>query len=207
MDADVAPSPGCWAELAGGGGGAAAAATTTTTAAATAGGAAASALPPTSTSSSSATLASLLTALDDAACCAICREFLDAPMVLECGHACEFVFCALAEGSGESKGRKTKTEREGDGTLGGAFNHSGPKKKKSLTHFFSFINIKKKRSTVCSACIRSNLEFQAREGTRKAAAATTGEASGGCCCPACREPADARALRRAPLALAGQGAA
>ena len=83
MDADVAPSPGDWKELPGGGGAAATTATAT---------AAASALPLASTSllsSTSASLPSLLRALDDAACCAICRDFLDAPMILECGHACE----------------------------------------------------------------------------------------------------------------------
>ena len=69
MDADVAPSPGGWAQLPGGGGSGAATAAAST---------------------SSTLLPSLLTALDDAACCSICRDFLEAPMVLECGHACEF---------------------------------------------------------------------------------------------------------------------
>ena len=188
MDADVAPSPGGWEELPGGGG---AAATTAT--------AAASALP---------SLPSLLRALDDAACCAICRDFLDAPMVLECGHACEF--------KGRLKAVFAFLER---GDCRGLDGIDPRRTRKTNSPLLPQQQTKKPRppsQTVCSACIRSNLEFQAREGTRKAAAPGEGAGGegggalllesgstvvGGCYCPECREPADARALRRAPLAL------
>ena len=204
MDADVAPSPGGWEELPGGGGAAATTATATATAAA-------SALPPASTSllsSTSASLPSLLRALDDAACCAICRDFLDAPMVLECGHACEFkgrlkaVFAFLERG--DCRGLDGIDPRRTRKTNSPLLPQQQTKKPRPLSQ------------TVCSACIRSNLEFQAREGTRKAAAPGEGAGGegggalllesgstvvGGCYCPGCREPADARALRRAPLAL------
>ena len=128
-------------------------------------------------------------------------------MVLECGHACElkdrlkavFAFlergdCRGLDGIDPRRTRKTNSPLLQQQT----------KKPKPPSQ------------TVCSACIRSNLEFQAREGTCKAAAPGEGAGGegggalllesgstvvGGCYCPECREPADARALRRAPLAL------